>query len=67
MHGPLVATLLADLARQQLGTLSTFAFRATAPLFHTGPFTIHASHAEKELTLWAETPDGAQAMVAAAT
>ena len=32
VHGPLLATLLADFARETLGGLTSFSFRATAPL-----------------------------------
>ena len=33
VHGPLMATKLAAFAEEVLGRLSTFEFRATAPLF----------------------------------
>lgn len=68
VHGPLIATLLAGLATQVLGApLSSFSFRATAPIFHDRPFSIHARSGADGLTLWAECPDGGQAMLAAAT
>ena len=41
VHGPLIATLLADLARDESGwALGRFAFRARSPLFATAPFTV---------------------------
>lgn len=63
VHGPLTATMLAALAERRLGRrLRSFAFRATAPLFHDRPFTLNASGD----TFWAATPDGGQAMRATA-
>ena len=62
-HGPLTATLLADLAVRRNGNkpLKSFSFRAVAPLFDNAPFTIHH---DGEGTTWAETPDGGLAMKA---
>ncbi|MEP1208729.1 MAG: MaoC family dehydratase N-terminal domain-containing protein [Rhizobiaceae bacterium] len=62
-HGPLTATLLADLAlrRSQGKELKSFSFRAVAPLFDTQPFTIHH---DGETTVWAQAPDGGLAMKA---
>ena len=62
-HGPLTATLLADLAYQHRDgkMLKKFSFRAVAPLFDTQPFTLH--HDGKS-TVWAETPEGGLAMKA---
>jgi len=41
VHGPLIATLLADLARDRVAPseLAAFSFRAVAPLFDVAPFT----------------------------
>jgi 3-methylfumaryl-CoA hydratase len=60
-HGPLTATLLADLAyRIRDGKmLKKFNFRAVAPLFDTQPFTLHHDGIS---TVWAETPEGGLAM-----
>ena len=67
MHGPLIATLLADLATNQLNApLARFAFRATTPVFHTDRLTLNA-HDACPLHLWATRPDGALAMQASAT
>jgi len=63
VHGPLVATLLADLVSRNVGpALRSFDFRATAPLFDTASFTIHGRRTPDGAELWAETPDGGQAM-----
>jgi 3-methylfumaryl-CoA hydratase len=69
VHGPLIATLLADLAcsafRDQV--LREFTFRASAPLFDLAPFRIHGRPAgDGRLELWAETPEGSLAMHATA-
>ena len=66
-HGPLSATLLADLAQRRIGQdkpLKTFSFRAVAPLFDTAPFTIHH---DGGLNIWAQTPEGGLAMKAEVT
>jgi 3-methylfumaryl-CoA hydratase len=44
VHGPLQATLLADLASQLAPgrRIARFSFRAVRPLFDLGPFTLHA-------------------------
>ena len=62
-HGPLTATLLADMAWRQANgrTLTSFNFRAVSPLFDTAPFTIHT---DGETTFWAQNPDGGLAMKA---
>lgn len=64
-HGPLAATLLADLAVRETGErLGSFSFRAMAPLFDTDPFTIAGVREGSEVRLWAQTPDGGVAMSA---
>lgn len=68
-HGPLTATLLADLAMENSSgkRLNSFSFRATAPLFDTAPFRLCAKKGEgSTLRLWAETPEGGLAMEAEA-
>lgn len=68
VHGPLIATLLADLAVATAGGgLHSFSFRAEAPLFDTSPFDIKGRSIDQGAELWAETPDGALAMAAEAT
>ncbi len=67
-HGPLTATLLADLARRAAGRdLARFAFRAHSPLFDTEPFAICARVAGDQADLWAAGPGNALAMRAEAT
>jgi 3-methylfumaryl-CoA hydratase len=66
VHGPLVATLLLELLARHLPPLhlKAFQFRATAPVFDTAPFTLHAAGDGR---LWAATAGGALAMEAQAT
>ncbi len=72
VHGPLSATLLADLAvRKSDGrALASFSFRAVAPLFDTQPFTMHATLDDKAGgkggDFWTQTPQGHLAMQARA-
>ena len=62
-HGPLAATLLADMAYRQANRapLKSFNFRALSPLFDTSPFTIHSNG---KRTFWAQNPDGMLSMKA---
>lgn len=50
VHGPLMATLLADLATTQYPelSLSNFTFRATKPVFDLAPFNICGKHIDSE-------------------
>ena len=63
-HGPLTATLLADLAvlnnpgKRALG----FDFRAVSPLYDGPPFVIAGANDEEISNLWAQNPDGRLAM-----
>ncbi|NNU79542.1 acyl-CoA dehydrogenase [Halovulum dunhuangense] len=68
VHGPLIATLLMGLASEMAGPrgVTAFSFRATAPLFHDAPFHIHGAETADGLMIWAERPDGGQAMRAEA-
>ncbi|WP_212524340.1 MaoC family dehydratase N-terminal domain-containing protein [Actibacterium sp. MT2.3-13A] len=67
-HGPLTATLLADLAQRAAGRpLAAFGFRAVSPLFDTAPFTISVRRGPEGADLWATAPGGALAMTAEAT
>jgi len=67
-HGPLTATLLAELAVASGGpSLASFSFRGVAPLLDNAPFRICAKTADDGLELWAETPEGDMAMSAHAT
>ncbi len=78
-HGPLTATLLADLARRVCpGPLRSFTYRAVSPLFDTDPFEICAGPVTAPVArggdadqpghvdVWACTPAGGLAMTARA-
>lgn len=69
VHGPLIATLLADLFRRQRpdATVRSFAFRARSPLFDTGPFTVNGDPTDTGARLWATGPDGGLASDATVT
>jgi 3-methylfumaryl-CoA hydratase len=70
VHGPLLATLLADLARDHVAPaeLATFSFRAAAPLFDTAPFAVCGRREpDGAVRLWAQDADGHLAMEASAT
>jgi 3-methylfumaryl-CoA hydratase len=70
VHGPLIATLLADLLRRSMpaATISSFSFRAIGPLFDTGPFFVcgRLGTDGRAVTLWARDSDGALAVEATA-
>jgi 3-methylfumaryl-CoA hydratase len=69
VHGPLVATLLADLVRRHdARRMTAFSFRAVSPLFDTAPFSICGSlnADQKSVDLWAQDDTGALAMEAKA-
>ena len=66
-HGPLTATLLADLATENGEALATFSFRGVSPLLDTAPFTIHRRANDTGADLWATNPTGGLAMTAEAT
>jgi len=71
VHGPLLATLLADLLRRHgVGeTLRRFEFRARRPLFDIAPFDVCGlpDANGSAVALWAQDADGALAMQATAT
>ena len=70
VHGPLIATLLADLARDRVApaALATFSFRAVSPLFDVAPFAVCGKReAGGGVRLWAQSADGQLAMEASAT
>jgi 3-methylfumaryl-CoA hydratase len=71
VHGPLVATLLADLLRCSLPKfdITRFAFRAVNPLFDTEPFSVCGKPEPdgKTVRLWAANASGGLAMNASAT
>jgi 3-methylfumaryl-CoA hydratase len=66
----LLATLLADLLRNNLpkADVSAFSFRAVAPLFDTEPFRVCGRlENQRTVKLWAEGPDHVLAVEAVAT
>jgi 3-methylfumaryl-CoA hydratase len=71
VHGPLIATLLADLLQRNLpqARLVRFDFRAVGPLFDIEPFTLCGKPATdgKSVQLWAQNRRGELAMQAEAT
>lgn len=70
VHGPLIATLLLELVRENLpdATVSSFAFRAVSPLFDTDAFTVNARWTgEKTLDVWAANHTGGLATTAELT
>ncbi|MFO6464567.1 MaoC family dehydratase N-terminal domain-containing protein [Jannaschia sp. KMU-145] len=68
VHGPLIATLLADLATTQLNRpLRRFDFRATAPVTLPGDLRLGAAPERETCRLAAGTGAGALAMTATAT
>jgi len=71
VHGPLIATALADLLRRQLpdARVASFAFRAVRPIFDTHPFFVNGrlESDNKTVKLWAKDHEGWLCMEAAAT
>lgn len=70
VHGPLIATLLADLLRRNVATpLATFGFRAVCPLFDSARFAVcgRLQPQGDGASLWAEDAGGFLAMEAAAS
>lgn len=62
VHGPLLAQHLMLMAADELGPLTAFSFRATAPLMHHEAAVL----CRKERELWVRGPDGRQCMAARA-
>lgn len=60
VHGPLMAQLLMVMATEQLGPLTAFTFRATAPLMHHETAWLSQDGTD----LWVEGPDGRLCMTA---
>jgi 3-methylfumaryl-CoA hydratase len=70
VHGPLVATLLLELLHRKIpqARVQRFDFRAVKPLFDTAPFQVCGRpEGDRQVKLWARTPDGHLAMEASAT
>lgn len=68
VHGPLVATLLMELCRDERpeARLTGFDFRMLGPLFDTAPFTVQGRPIDGGADLWAANADGALAAQATA-
>jgi 3-methylfumaryl-CoA hydratase len=66
VHGPLIATLLADLLRRNSNAaLKSFRFRAVSPLFDTAPFSVYGTpEPNGRASLWAQSVEGHLAMKA---
>ena len=60
VHGPLIATLLLELALENNPgrTVHKFDFQARAPLFDDAPFTVAGKPTEDGCSLWSTTPAG---------
>ncbi len=68
VHGPLIATLLADLARRNVpAPMTAFRFRAVQPVFDIAPFALRGAPDRDGASLWAQNGEGALAMEASAT
>jgi 3-methylfumaryl-CoA hydratase len=68
VHGPLIASLLAQFAREIVQKpLKTFSFRGLSPLLDDEAFTLEAKESSETLDLWVRQPQGGQAMQASAT
>ena len=71
VHGPLIATLLVDLARRERpdARLASFSFKAVRPTFDLHPFRVSGQPTAdgKEARLWAQDHEGWLTMQAEAT
>lgn len=67
IHGPLLATLLLDLAHTHGHAVRRFRYRARSPLFLPAPFVVAGRAADDGLALWAAAEDGRLAMEASAS
>jgi 3-methylfumaryl-CoA hydratase len=66
-HGPLTATLLANLAHKFTGkALTSFTFKGLAPITANHQFHIEGKLTDLGMDLWAKRHDGALAMKATA-
>ncbi len=69
VHGPLMATLLADLVRRHAPTpIASFEFRGLRPVFDLAPFDLHGQPDPdgRSVRLWVRDPQGMLAMEAKA-
>ncbi len=68
VHGPLLATMLINLASDQATgrTMTAFTFKAKSPLFCDESFNLHAKREGNAIALWATNASGGLAMEARA-
>jgi 3-methylfumaryl-CoA hydratase len=67
VHGPLIATLLADLLRRNgAGALRRFEFKALRPTFDGRPMRVNATFQGDRIALWAQDHEGWLTMKASA-
>jgi 3-methylfumaryl-CoA hydratase len=66
VHGPLLATLLLDLAAEHRRPLGRFSYTARSPLFLPEPFTVSGRPDGEATRLWVTGPGGRTAMQARA-
>ncbi|MFN3527232.1 MAG: protein dehydratase, partial [Paracoccus sp. (in: a-proteobacteria)] len=67
VHGPLQATLLAQLAQDLRGRVpAEFRFRSLSPLFHTDDMVLNATDDGDAMSLWTARDSGPVAMEARA-
>jgi 3-methylfumaryl-CoA hydratase len=66
IHGPLLATLLLDLAGQETAPVRRFSYRARSPLCLPDAFTVNGRRDGDRTTLWAAGETGGLAMEAEA-
>ena len=66
IHGPLIASLLLDLAARNGRPLGTFRYTARSPLFLPDAFTVNGRPDDTSTKLWAASMDGRLAMEAQA-
>jgi 3-methylfumaryl-CoA hydratase len=66
VHGPLIATLLADLARREIGQFVSFRFKGQSPLICGEKLDLFASQSAAALELEARAGDGRLVMTARA-
>jgi 3-methylfumaryl-CoA hydratase len=64
VHGPLLATLLLDLAAEHRRPLGRFSYTARSPLFLPEPFTVNGRPDGEATRLWVTGPGGRTAMQA---
>ncbi|SMF62447.1 3-methylfumaryl-CoA hydratase [Tistlia consotensis] len=64
VHGPLLATLMVDLARREAPgrRIAGFAFRARSPIFDTAPFAVCGAPSGDAAAVWVAGPQGELAM-----